>query len=340
MLDCVTIGDLTAGSGQQLHFWIKAGINPNNAYYNDIDPKKVGRFRKWNKKHKIGIPDENITCFDAIEYKERMPHVEFDIGIGNGPFNESKNKTKNGTGGNATLYKNICQSYPIKPGGLLVQVTPKGYINDLTDKKKYPNLNLIAANMMTEKDYWEYNTMFWVARVEENESSPIILDKIAEKVFCYTNMLTGDWWEINGNTNEKFINNGNESVEAIVELKSKDKDEVVELVDVNYSKLLYGWKFCATLLENKTTYTVTNKPVASKFTGSIPVEKKEHAEAIQLFLENSVLLKALNKRLKFKGEFWCMRWLKPINWDQIKDGTEIPKEWNLTDVDLHELGVL
>jgi len=335
------VGDLCAGRGAYLVEILKRassfGINifPKNIYFNDIDPITVYHFRKMNKDFGLGIPDVNITCINALDYKEKFKMKKFDLGIGNPAFNISEKETGNGTGGNVNLYKQISDAYPIVEGGIKSLITPKGMIKHLEKDNKF---NVLDLNLMTEKDYWKYNTCYWVTKKESNQKNIKISDKVISKIF----QLGGNpkWYELNGEVNKKKIDfKGKGAIQAIVELPSKQSSAVYSMVDPKWEKVVFGPKFCATLFENKATYFVTDIPLCARFSGAVLTNTIEEAEKIKLFVENSKLLLEISKRLKIKGLFWTMRHVKPFDPTQIITGNEIPEEWQLTEDDLKYLGL-
>jgi hypothetical protein len=261
--------------------------------------------------------------------------MEFDVGIGNPAFNTSEKETGNGTGGNVNLYKQGSDAMPIKQGGTKALITPKGMVRHL---KKDKNFDTHLVNYMTEKDYWSYNTCYWIGKVQPNTYNIKIADKVISKIIT----LDGNpnWYELNGDVNKNKINyTGNNGVSAIIELPTKKSPAVRSVVDPTWEKISYGPKFCATLFENKATYLVTDEPLCARFSGAYLTATIKEADKIRLFVENSKLLLALNKRLKFKGLFWTMRHVKSFDPNQIITGHEIPKEWNLTAEDLEYLGL-
>jgi hypothetical protein len=333
----LSIGDLCAGRGAYLIEALQQApkhnviIKPSNVYYNDIDPITVSQFRKINKDFKLGIPDVNITCIDAQEYNI----MKFDVGIGNPAFNISDKETGNGTGGNVNLYKQISDAYPIKDGGIKSLITPKGIIKHLMKDDEF---NVLDINLMTEKHYWKYNTCYWVAKKEANQRNFIISDRVISKVFQLGD--NPNWYELNGDVNKKKIDwTGPGAINAIVGLPTKKTAAVYSMVDPSWEKIAFGPKFCATLFENKATYFVTADPLCARFSGAVLTNTIVEAEKIKLFVENSKLLPAINKKLKIKGLFWTMRHLKPFDPNQIVTGYEVPVEWNLTADDLKYLGV-
>jgi hypothetical protein len=64
-------------------------IDPKKVYYNDIDPVSVDIFKALNKDYKLGIPDKNISCKDALQLEYNMK--KFDVVLTNPPYKDSEN---------------------------------------------------------------------------------------------------------------------------------------------------------------------------------------------------------------------------------------------------------
>jgi hypothetical protein len=91
--------DMSAGRGTFLIEIIKQAkenniaINPVNLYYNDIDNKFVMFFKKINNEYSLGIPEENITCGDALSMEwldSNGEKMTFGVIIGNPPYQGQK----------------------------------------------------------------------------------------------------------------------------------------------------------------------------------------------------------------------------------------------------------
>lgn len=279
----------------------------------------------------------NIELGDTLVAKPKIAKFrKFHNCIGNPPYNISDKKTGNGTGGDVSLYKRFYKEYKeiTNAGGNIALITPKGIIPVL-DKDK---LDVQDLNLMTEKNYWKYNTCYFVAKnIKKSVSNIVVSDKIISKVF----ELRGNthWYELNGKPDNRKINfTGEGAVRAVIKLPTEKVTEKYGMVDPNYSKLLgHGPKLCATLLENKHSYLVTEEPLCADFTGAYICKTVEEANKLKLFAEKNQVLKGIQKRLKTKGIWWTFRHLKTFDLTQINDGTEIPVEWNLSDDDITEL---
>jgi tRNA1(Val) A37 N6-methylase TrmN6 len=273
----------------------------------------------------------NISAGDAMSFFGKR----FDNVVGNPPYNISDKKTGNGTGGDVTLYKKFYKAARklAKPSGNIALVTPKGIIPVLEKDR----MDVKTLNLMSDKDYWKYNTCYFITKNAKSSNGLSINDKIIKKVF----ELKGNpnWYELNGKPNKKKITyTRDNAVRAIVKLGTEKTQPTYGTVDPSWGKLLAkGPKLAATLLENKHSYLITEDPICAEFCGVYKTATLDEAEKLKLFVENNEVLRQIQRRLKTKGLFWTFRHLKPFDLKQIKTGTEVPAEWNLTQQDLEEL---
>jgi hypothetical protein len=147
-----------------------------------------------------------------------------------------------------------------------------------------------------------------------------------------------NWHELNGERNASATNyTKKDAVTAIVQLPNSRKKTPLTYgsVDPEYSGLVpYGPKFISTLLESATAQQVTMEPTAASSQAVYSTARYgndlENAKKIQLFVNNNPLLRAIHKRLLTKGPTWTLRHVRDFDPSQLEDGTEIPKEWNLS----------
>jgi hypothetical protein len=279
----------------------------------------------------------NIELGDTLVAKTKITKFrKFHNCVGNPPYNISDKKTGNGTGGDVSLYKRFYKEYKAltTSDGNIALITPKGIIPVL-DKD---NMDVQDLNLMTEKNYWKYNTCYFIAKnIKKSFSTFIVSDKIISKVF----ELRGNthWYELNGKPDNRKINvTAPNGVRAIIKLPTEKIKEQYGMVDPEYSKLLgRGPKLCATLLENRHSYIVTDEPLCADFTGAYICKSIDEANKLKLFADNNQVLRGIQKRLKTKGVWWTFRHLKPFDLSQIETGNEVPVEWNLSDSDIAEL---
>lgn len=312
-------------------------IVENQLYGVDNDPAQVQTAITTMKKLAGADAHVNIELGDTLVAKPKIAKFKkFHNCIGNPPYNISEKKTGNGTGGDVSLYKRFYKEYKTltTSDGNIAMITPKGIIGVL-DKDK---MDVHDLNLMTEKNYWKYNTCYFISKnIKKSISNIIVSDKIISKVF----ELRGNthWYELNGKPDKRKINfTGEGAVQAIIKLPTEKVKEQYAMVDPTYSKVLdRGPKLCATLLENKHSYLVTDDALCADFAGAYVCKTIDEANKLKLFVEQNQVLRGIQKRLKTKGVWWTFRHLKPFDLTQIVTGTEVPVEWNLSDVDVEEL---
>jgi hypothetical protein len=312
-------------------------IVENQLFGVDNDPAQVQTAITTMKKLAGADAHVNIELGDTLLAKPKIAKFKkFHNCIGNPPYNISEKKTGNGTGGDVSLYKRFYKEYKSlsTTDGNIAMITPKGIISVL-DKDK---IDVQDLNLMTEKNYWKYNTCYFVSKnIKKSVSNIIISDKIISKVFEPRGNI--HWYELNGKPDKRKIGfNGKDAVRAIVKLPTEKNKEQYDMVDPTYSKLLStGPKLCATLLENKHSYLVTDDALCADFTGAYICKNMKEANNLKLFVENNQVLRAIQKKLKTKGVWWTFRHLKPFDLSQIIEGIETPIEWNLSQTDIDEL---
>jgi hypothetical protein len=266
--------------------------------------------------------------------------MKFNI-IFNPPWNTTKSKTSNGTGGDVgTWNKHYKKALTLLDSYMIMWAGKGGYLKLLREQT---DVEIVAINLMTDKKYWNKNaccvTIHNIPKTTSNLDT-VVTDRCAI-IKCISVM--GDnpnWKEINGGTNKKSVNYTNkDKVRAVTQLaavKGKNKGPIrYGYVDPNYSGLsAAGPKFVGTLQESAPSYLVTNDPVAAPFMGCYSTsnygDNIQNAENIKLFVQNSLVLKAIHQRLQTKGPTWTLRHIRPFDPSQIKTGYEIPVEWNLT----------
>lgn len=306
----------------------------NMVYGVDIDPWCVYTTKKVVADY-LGVDIKKVVNIIQGDSLTKEYNMEFDAVVGNPPFNIHDGEGGQGTGGNVNLYKQISDVCPVKPGGVKALITPKGMIKHLL---KDPDYNPLTINLMTAKDYWKYNTCYWVVKREPNVNTPVIADPVIDKVFLLDN--NPNFFALQGLVRgAKADYQGSDKIRAIVQLPMEKSGLVYGNVDPKWDKVIFGPKFCATMLESKVSYTVTDEPMVASFYCAIPTKTLAEAEQVRLFVEQSDILRVLHKRLKTKGLVWTIRHLKPFDPGQFVTGKEIPREWNLTQQDLAYLGL-
>jgi hypothetical protein len=168
----ISIIDVCAGRGGFLVYFITEAIaqglviDPNNIYYNDIDPTMVAFFKALNKTQGLGIPDVNITCKEFLSEEYSMK--KFSVVLGNPPYN-----------GKAALHQQFFnKGYKIlEDDGVLAFIQPATTYFNKKDKQKEPvdrMIEIIKDNVCTV--YIENPEVFDNAGIQ-NDLSITILQK-------------------------------------------------------------------------------------------------------------------------------------------------------------------
>jgi len=267
-----------------------------------------------------------VGTYEVKDLIDNEVLMDFDVVVGNPPFNNADKKTTGGTGGNSTLYRTFRKKALsiLKPGGILAFISPKAIIKDLI--KDGNQVDVI--NLMTEYDAWKYNTLYFVERKALKSSEMSIEGGICARMFAVNEWAYREF----GPTEHKI---GTGSVETVIRLPKVSNDFTVETAKMGNYAAPAAPRFCFTLLESKKSYTVTDMPYAGSMTGCVTLDTMEEAEALKLLIENNKAVRYFYRKMKLKGVAKdCTRFLKKIDLSQIKTGFEYAREWNLTDEEI------
>jgi predicted RNA methylase len=293
--------------------------DPTMLYYNDIDPTAVSFFKAINKKFNLGIPDENITCEDFLTKEYDM---KFDVIVGNPPFNTaSEDSGVSGTIGNNTLYRSFIQK-SFELADTVVMISLKGALRFFENFDK----QIDTVNMMTEIDYWKYDTLYFIGRNIPKQTPYTIVDKITNKMYGNNEFnLKGQAASLMQNRRNGTVVDGNT---VIVKLNG---EKPMEYGDVTKpEKVVYGPKFAFTMLESALSYTVTDEPMYASCVNYLSTNTLDEANRMMLFVKNNRAFRYFNKKMKTKGHANGISRLKKFDLSQIVTGFEYPVEWNLT----------
>ena len=301
--------------------------------------RKAGHSNENIKSRVFGFDSSNLRLRAAVgrnklvgtyEVKNLIDNevlMDFDVVVGNPPFNNADKKTTGGTGGNSTLYRTFRKKAlsVLKPGGILAFVSPKAIIKDLIKDDNQVDV----INLMTEYDEWKYNTLYFVERNKTLKTSEMKIEGgIAAKMFAVNEWAYREF----GPTEHKI---GTGSVETVIRLPKVSNNFTVETAMMGNYAAPAAPRFCFTLLESKKSYTVTDMPYAGSMTGCVTLDTMAEAEALKLLIENNKAVRYFYRKMKLKGVAKdCTRFLKRIDLSQIKTGFEYPTEWNLTDEEI------
>jgi Eco57I restriction-modification methylase len=327
----ITFGDLAMAEGQ----FIK-GINKRLRNHGHSDNNIRSRIfgYEWNQaliniavnKNKI------IGNFSQLDYNELLSDAfmkKLDVVVGNPPFNIAMEEAGvSGTIGNNTLYRQfIKKSFEV--ADVVAMVSHKGAVKffETFDKQ------IDTVNMMTETDYWKYDTLYFIGRSIPKESNYIIVDKIISKIW--------------GNNEFKLIRQNDSLMQNRRNGTVVDGDTVIVKLNgeepMQYGnvtkpeKVVYGPKFAFTILESQPSYTVTDKPMYASCVCIFKTDTIDHANRMMLFVKNNRAFRYFNKRMKSKGHAIGINRLKKFDLSQIVTGFEYPTEWNLTAEEIYEI---
>lgn len=259
--------------------------------------------------------------------------MKFDITLGNPPYNtRTDGGGTSGTIGDKTLYRKFTTSaFNItKKGGKVVMVVPKGILQHF--EKKLP-VQVDEVNLMTDVDYWKFDTLYFVARNEPKTTEFVYQDKIVSKLYAPDNP-----WNLKM---QAFSLMQMKRDNGVVE--SEDGDVLIRLdgdkpaaygTNTDNVNVYHGPKFMCAILESKKSYTATDEPAYPSCACIVPTNTLEEAEKLKLFVENNKAWKFATTRLKSKGHGKELRRLKRFDLSQITTGFEYPREFALTEEDI------
>lgn len=259
----------------------------------------------------------------------------FNYCISNPAFNIAESNNIAGTGGNTTLYKTATRNDFVNrlvDNGTLINVTLKGIIPDLVNGF-FKNYQIDFIHLMDNYDVWPYNTCFFAVSKKPRVTPPKILGGMAAKIFSADPKDCFPFVYYSGSNNgmNKRFGPGKKN-KVIRQLPGKNRDSLS--YDFTDEEVASGPKFAFYVMESKKSYTVTSEPVYGGTICYIPFDREDQAEKMKLFVENNPVFAEYIKRMNIRGHAFGLRNIKKFDIDQIITGTEIPKEWGITENDL------
>jgi hypothetical protein len=255
--------------------------------------------------------------------------MKFDVDISNPPYNLRVGDGGNsGTIGDKTYYRKFADSSfnNVKEGGQVIMVTMKGILQHL-DKM---GVQIDKVNLMTDKDYWRYDTLFYVARNVPKSSEFVYLDKIVPKMYAPDNPWNA---KLQGTSLMQMRRDKgvilSEDGSVLLKLRSGSQPAVYGTT-TDKIKVWTGPKFMCPILESINSYTATEEPAYPHCACVVETNTLEEAEKLKLFVENNKAWKFATRRLKSKGHGKEIRRLKRFDLSQINTGYEYPHEFRLT----------
>jgi len=326
-----TYFDPAAGSGTFLvdAYWrmIKTGDVHDNIINNRLYACEINVLSLRVLRDKLGI--KNIYDKDFLQLDLDM---EFDYQVYNPPYNKRKDSGGvAGTIGDKTFYRKFVDKgfELLKPNGKLVCVTLKNITSHLDKLDK----QIDVINLMTEKDYWKYDTLFFVATNKKREKPFIVEDYIIKNLYTHSNewnlcMQSKSLMQLQRDYGVKTSNNG----KVLLKLNGSS-NEIYGDLPSNLSPIT-GPKFMFAMLESLPSYTVTDKDAYPHCSSYVKVDTLEEAEKLKLFVTNNKAYKFFTSKMKLKSHSGGLRKLKRFDLLQIKTGFEYPSEFNLSNDDI------
>ena len=185
------------------------------------------------------------------------------------------------------------------------------------------------VNLMTEKDHWKYDTLYFLARNEKKHSEYVIQDKVISKIYNANNEW-GLTMQASSLMQLKRDKGAEETINGPILLRLKGKTEEKYGTIERKVKLLTGPKLLFAMLESIPSYTVTAEDAYPHCSSCIRTNTLEEAEKLKLFTLNNKLFKYFTTKMKLKAHAGGLSKLKKFNLDQIVTGYEYPKEFNLS----------
>lgn len=261
--------------------------------------------------------------------------MEFDYCISNPAFNVAEGNNVAGTGGNTTLYKTATRNdfnTRLKDGGTLINITLKGIIPDLVSGY-FKDYQVNWIHLMDDIDVWPYNTCIFSVSKTPRTSPPKIVGGMAAKIYSPDPKDCFPFVYYSGSNNgmNKHFGTGKKN-KVIRQLPGKGRNNVsYEYTDVEVTT---GPKFAFYVMESRKSYTVTSDPIYGGTICYVPFTTEEEAAKLKLFVEKNPVYAEYVKRMKLRGHAFGLRNMRKFDINQIETGLEIPKEWNITSLDM------
>jgi hypothetical protein len=272
-------------------------------------------------KHKL------VGNYQAKEFLKEEFDMKFDVVLGNPPFNftSSDGGGVSGTIGDKTVYRKFTKKAVsiTKKDGHIAFITLKNILSTL----KEMNIQVDIVDYMTKVDYWKYNTLYFIARNTEKQTSHTVIDPIISKIVSNNDfgVLTQPASLMQNIRSGLVLQKGNS---VLVKLNGQDPAEYSDLS--NMKNVAKGPKFAFTMLESIKSYTATDCPMLAGCVRYIPTDTIAEAEKLKLFTLHNKALRYFSTVMKSKSHAGSLAMVKKFNLSQIVTGKEYPIEWGLT----------
>jgi hypothetical protein len=220
----------------------------------------------------------------------------------------------------------------LKDGGTLINITLKGIIPDLVSGY-FKDYQVNWIHLMDDIDVWPYNTCIFSVSKTPRTSPPKIIGGMAAKIYSPDPKDCFPFVYYSGSNNgmNKHFGTGKKN-KVIRQLPGKGRNNVsYEYTDVEVTT---GPKFAFYVMESRKSYTVTSDPIYGGTICYVPFTTEEEAAKLKLFVEKNPVYAEYVKRMKLRGHAFGLRNMRKFDINQIETGLEIPKEWNITSLDM------
>lgn len=333
------------------HSW--QHIIENMIYFNDINPNmvEVTKFRlalygnyKYNcwsddfileDKTVIGKGKNKLVTVRDFCYRNNIVGKKFDVIVGNPPFNfVVGNGGKSGNIGDKHLYKKFtskCLTL-LEDKGYLVYVTLKGILEEF-EKQDMDNFQVEKVSLMTNSNYWHYNTCFFLIKNIKKTYDYVVIDHIISKIYS---VREGFPYKVLPMSDMQLVRDlnaykSNGKTKVIRKLPGKNNDLLYDYTDletVNGPHLVFKY------LESEISYTATDTPVIGDCIISIKTNTVTEAEILKNFILFNKAYKFLCQKIKPKSRGRLIRYTKFFDLSKMTTGLEYPVEWNLTNEEI------
>jgi hypothetical protein len=303
-----------------------------------INPQQITLFGDSDAKEKIayklGINYNNIDM--SIN-----SYLTFDVVLGNPPFNtrDADDNTKTKVSGKTGLFKDFAKNciQLVKPDGFFCFITPKQIIKTL-QASPFNTFELIELSYMSEKDYWKYNTCYFILKNNGTGIKIKISDKIFNKFIDIEFKNTFNNSGINQSDLELVRDeNAFGAGKKVVRFLPGSRGDTVTYDLTTSTKATSGPAVIVTALDSFASITATDELTLVGTSTKFYFNTMEEAEKIKLFLKNNALIRFVKKKFKMKKSIAYFKAFKKFNVSQIITGHEYPIEYNLTNAEIREI---
>lgn len=258
--------------------------------------------------------------------------MKFDYIVTNPAFNIAVENNIAGTGGNTTLYQTATRRAfnLLKPNGIMVNITLKGIISDLT-QGWFKDYQIHLINLMSDLDVWSYNTCYFIAQNTPKFETPKFEGGLVSKIFTANEAERFPFVYYSGSNKKMKGFTPTGQYRVIRRLPSRDNDGFI--YDRTDLATAAGWKFAFNVMESQKSYSITDEPIRGGTICYIPLTSREECEKLKLFVLNNPVYAEYIKRSKIKYHAFGLRHIKRFDLNQIETGEEIPREWMIDDND-------